>query len=54
MAEEEKESKGSKKLQLQFPIELVEKVEEKAKNAGVTVNQYILYLLIKDAKNPIK
>ena len=51
MAEEEKESKGSKKLQIQLPTDLIEKLDTKATECGVSLNQYITFLLIADVKS---
>lgn len=51
MAEEEKESKGSYMLQMRIPTELKEKLEKKAEDTGVALNQYLMFLLIKDAKS---
>lgn len=48
---EEKESKGSYNLQIKIPNELKDKLEKKAEKAGVSLNQYIMYLFIDDVKN---
>lgn len=48
---EEKESKGSYNLQIKIPNELKDKLEKKAEKAGVSLNQYIMYLFIDDIKN---
>ena len=45
MAEEKKESYN---LQVRIPMELKEKLEKNAKETGVNLNQYILFLLMKD------
>lgn len=46
---EEKET-GSKAesymLQMRIPVELKEKLEEKAKDRGVSLNQYLMYIMI--------
>lgn len=47
----EKESKGSYNLQIKIPNELKDKLEKKAEKAGVSLNQYIMYLFIDDIKN---
>lgn len=47
---EEKESKGSYNLQIKIPSELKEKLEQKAEEAGVSLNQYIMFMFIKEAK----
>ncbi len=48
---EEKESKGSYNLQIKIPNELKDKLERKAEKAGVSLNQYIMYLFIDNIKN---
>ncbi|MDQ6332604.1 MULTISPECIES: toxin-antitoxin system HicB family antitoxin [Campylobacter] len=48
---EERESKGSYNLQIKIPNELKDKLEKKAEKAGVSLNQYIMYLFIDDIKN---
>lgn len=48
---EEKENKGSYNLQIKIPNELKDKLEKKAEKAGVSLNQYIMYLFIDDIKN---
>lgn len=48
---EEKESKGSYNLQIKIPNELKDKLEKKAEKAGVSLNQYIMYLFIDNIKN---
>lgn len=48
---EEKESKGSYNLQIKIPNELKDKLEKKAEKAGVSLNQYIMYLFIDEIKN---
>ncbi len=47
---EEKENKGSYSLQIKIPNELKDKLEKKAEKAGVSLNQYIMYLFIDDIK----
>ncbi|MGQ2884128.1 toxin-antitoxin system HicB family antitoxin (plasmid) [Campylobacter coli] len=47
---EEKESKGSYNF-IKIPNELKDKLEKKAEKAGVSLNQYIMYLFIDDIKN---
>ncbi|EOF7247891.1 toxin-antitoxin system HicB family antitoxin [Campylobacter coli] len=47
---EEKENKGSYNLQIKIPNELKDKLEKKAEKAGVSLNQYIMYLFIDDIK----
>jgi predicted HicB family RNase H-like nuclease len=37
----------SVKLQIQIPKTLKENLEERAKDAGVTLNQYLLFLMVK-------
>ncbi|EOH5136685.1 toxin-antitoxin system HicB family antitoxin [Campylobacter coli] len=51
---EEKESKGSYNLQIKIPNELKDKLEKKAEKAGVSLNQYIMYLFIDDIIDDIK
>jgi len=43
MAEEK-----SKKLQITFNIEMIEKMEDSAKKLGMTLNQYVIYTVSKD------
>ena len=50
MAEEKKESKGSYNLQIKIPLELKEKLEKKAENSGVSLNQYIMFMFIRETK----
>ena len=38
----------SKKLQITFNIEMIEKMEEIAKSLGMNLNQYIVYAVAKD------
>lgn len=45
MAEEKKESKSTL-LQMRVPDELKENLEQKAKEAGVSLNQYIMFVFI--------
>ncbi|EAI1344892.1 toxin-antitoxin system HicB family antitoxin [Campylobacter jejuni] len=47
---EEKENKGSYSLRIKIPNELKDKLEKKAEKAGVSLNQYIMYLFIDDIK----
>ncbi|HIG0093530.1 TPA: toxin-antitoxin system HicB family antitoxin [Campylobacter coli] len=47
----EKKSKGSYNIQIKIPNELKDKLEKKAEKAGVSLNQYIMYLFIDDIKN---
>lgn len=47
---EEKENSGSYNLQIKIPIELKEKLESFAKEAGVSLNQYIMFIFIKETK----
>lgn len=51
MAEEEKESKGSKKLQITFNNEMIEKMEERASMLGLTLNQYFTYIVARDIES---
>lgn len=48
---EEKETSGSYNLQIKIPLELKEKLESLAKEAGVSLNQYIMFMFIREAKN---
>lgn len=54
MADEEKESKGSSMLQIRVPNDLKDKLEKKADEAGVSLNQYLLFTFIKEVKEPTK
>ncbi len=47
---EEKETATSYNLQIKIPVELKEKLEEKAKEAGVSLNQYIMFMFINETK----
>ena len=47
---EEKKSSGSYNLQVKIPNELKEKLEKKAENAGVSLNQYIMYMFVEEVK----
>ncbi|BCX79244.1 YlcI/YnfO family protein [Campylobacter sp. 19-13652] len=46
----EKETNTSYNLQIKIPQELKEKLEAKAKEAGVSLNQYIMFMFIREAK----
>ena len=46
MAEEK-----SKKLQVTFNSEMIEKMEAIAKTLGMTLNQYVIYTVSKDIDN---
>jgi len=54
MAEEKRESKSSSMLQIRIPDTLKENLENKAKKAGVTLNQYIMFLFIEKMEKPEK
>lgn len=47
---EEKETGGSYNLQIKIPIELKEKLESLAKEAGVSLNQYVMFMFIREAQ----
>ena len=47
---EEKKSSGSYNLQVKIPNELKEKLEKKAELAGVSLNQYIMFMFVKETK----
>lgn len=48
---EEKEASGSYNLQIKIPLELKEKLESLAKEAGVSLNQYVMFMFIREAQN---
>lgn len=52
MSEKENQSKetGSYNLQIKIPYELKEKLEELAKKSGVALNQYIMFMFIKETQ----
>lgn len=41
---------GSYNLQIKIPYELKEKLESLAQEAGVSLNQYIMFMLIRETK----
>ncbi|QKF62947.1 hypothetical protein CMCT_0808 [Campylobacter mucosalis] len=41
---------GSYNLQIKIPHELKEKLEQLAQEAGVSLNQYIMFMLIRETK----
>ena len=47
---EEKEVGGSYNLQIKIPIELKEKLESLAKEAGVSLNQYVMFMFIRETQ----
>lgn len=47
---EEKETSGSYNLQIKIPLELKEKLESLAKEAGVSLNQYIMFMFIRETQ----
>ena len=49
MAEEKKDNK-SHLLQIRIPEELKDKLEKRALEAGVSLNQYIMYMFINEVK----
>ncbi|MBE3610528.1 toxin-antitoxin system HicB family antitoxin [Campylobacter californiensis] len=50
MAEEKETATGSYNLQIKIPLELKEKLEILAKEAGVSLNQYIMFMFIRETK----
>lgn len=50
MAEEKETLTGSYNLQIKIPLELKEKLEILAKEAGVSLNQYIMFMFIRETK----
>jgi len=47
---EEKKSTGSYNLQVKIPNELKDKLEKKAEQAGVSLNQYIMFMFVRESK----
>lgn len=47
---EEKETSGSYNLQIKIPNELKEKLEALAREAGVSLNQYIMFMFVRETK----
>ncbi|CUU74143.1 toxin-antitoxin system HicB family antitoxin [Campylobacter hyointestinalis] len=47
---EEKETATSYNLQIKIPTELKERLEALAKEAGVSLNQYIMFMFIRETK----
>ncbi len=45
---ENKTSRGSKKLQITFNMEIIEKMETRAEQLGLNLNQYFLYVVARD------
>ncbi|AQW81409.1 toxin-antitoxin system HicB family antitoxin [Campylobacter pinnipediorum] len=50
MADEKETPTGSYNLQIKIPYELKEKLEALAQEAGVSLNQYIMFMLIRETK----
>lgn len=48
---EEKEASGSYNLQIKIPLELKEKLKSLAKEAGVSLNQYVMFMFIGEVRN---
>lgn len=46
----EKETNTSYNLQIKIPQELKEKLEAKAREAGVSLNQYIMFMFVAETK----
>lgn len=42
---------GSYNLQIKIPHELKEKLESLAQEAGVSLNQYIMFMFIREVRN---
>lgn len=42
----------SVKLQIQIPKTLRDNLEKRAQNAGVTLNQYLIFLMVKSVDTP--
>jgi len=41
----------SQNLQIKIPTDLKEKLEKKADEAGVSLNQYIMFMFVREAKS---